>query len=594
MDYVEQVEKDATIERLSSLAREDQLRKHHDEENSQQDWPAWRQEARAEARPQEASELEAALRCMHGLGLRTLQLLEREASGRESANVAQFIRLSLPSRYFQQTVLPAAARAILLDTLTYKDIQLAHGDTMFKPSINRVKDVLGLTAQESLAEEGCARYGPDGVFAVLDIAASFADLQLTKTAAHITSSMGYAGIDAYADAKDACHSMTVKFARFVLTTAPSTDDLLAMLDNGRLTTFGISPVDFDKEQLRTELSKLPRTSTVAPDLPTELPLARSDWMNDDGTSRFKVTSIERPRTAGDAHEQHLTRQTSARRRQADRLLSVALPVAAALIAVWAAQSSLERLYAERPFTAWGALLVLVFFEAMLGWLFYKAVFAVIDFPAESFFHLARNLNYGTVLQGRRDPEFLNALRSVRPEAFTRSKNAGLGRLFAVFVDEGGILLLGPGRQPSIVAAFHWLHVRDVAAAKPSGKHSASAGSADPKVEFLLKTGGSDVPLRFPLERAKVAWTQRSFLEAKPMDATLSYLRGRLHLTTAMLGGSANSAKHEADALEYETRRRAPLQLASSNTIRSRRTDLARAFVFIALLYVAALFAVSLL
>ena len=164
---------------------------------------------------------------------------------------------------------PRSAHAIdasLLDLLMLRDVRLAHGSSMYHRCLDGVKDILGLGSEDSLAEHGVARYGARGIVSLLHISASLADLQFSQTSAHITPRMGYAGLDAYADALDDCHFMTAAFARWILKTDPSPAKVAALAANGRLAEYGISPAELDPEKLRAELAKVD-VAAVAGSLP---------------------------------------------------------------------------------------------------------------------------------------------------------------------------------------------------------------------------------------------------------------------------------------------------------------------------------------
>ncbi|HEX9226933.1 MAG TPA: hypothetical protein VF885_09835, partial [Arthrobacter sp.] len=194
-----------------------------------------------------------------------------------------------------------------------------------------------------------------------------------------------------------------------------------------------------------------------------------------------------------------------------------------------------------------------------------------------------------------------------PRLFSRSATAGLPRLFTVYFDKEGALLVGGTTQPSVVAAFHWLHVRKISAEPPARGRQAKRGRGQ-RVVLLVRQDGTDRDLTFPLERAKVAWTSRTFLEADPLKAALALVEGlrnlsslegpgisqqgmrtttpeteeRMHLLLrkdAVLEGT----DYEIEALEYERRQRPPVAPAASAFLRDRRTQIIRGVVVVALL-----------
>ncbi len=322
-----------------------------------------------------------------------------------------------------------------------------------------------------------------------------------------------------------------------------------------------------------------------------------------------------------------------RTRRGTRLLSVIVPLAAITISLWAGRAALEDLFAGPAVSAWVGLITLVLVEGLVGYLIALGLAAVLDLRAAAFFQIARELNRYTVLQGRRDEEFLRALRRLRPDAFVHSKKAGIPRLFTLFVDEDGVLLLGRGRRPKVIAAFHWLHVPEITTAYPDGGRRQGSGSTQQEVVFVIRQRGADVPLGFPLERAKVAWTERAFIEADPMKAAVTSLQGHRYVNAMRpadpefttedraTGGRATKNRatghrgveeaqerirllsrdadlggtdYERDAREYESRPRARLRLASASALRSRRIALARALVIMTLVCVAGPIVVPLL
>ncbi|MHA7262225.1 hypothetical protein ACX80W_03360 [Arthrobacter sp. TMN-37] len=295
----------------------------------------------------------------------------------------------------------------------------------------------------------------------MDVAACLATVQLSRTSAHITASMGYSGIDAYADALDACHFMSGRFARYLLRTRPRPEKLAAMAARGRLEAFGISPTDIDIDRLRTALAKLdgalPTLSsrysmegTVgerAPGSPSVVPRPK-----DEARLAFTVSrGPERPRAADEAHEHRLSRRGWATWMQERRIVLAAIGAAAAVFLCWCS----ARVVSHDLSTG------LVVLAGLMGVRGAFALSNLLNCRAEAFFRAASELGRYPVLQGRRDPQFLAALRRVRPDVFAGSRHAGLPRLVTVLAERNGILLLGRGPRPRIVAAFHWLHVPEI-------------------------------------------------------------------------------------------------------------------------------------
>ena len=584
------------------------------------------------------AELGAALEFLPQLSLRTLRALDQDLARPDSLATGGGQRRGQPGepgvarflvRACSQTrgpySSPRAAPAIdaaLLDLLMFRDVRLAHGSVMFDRCFTGVKDILGLGPEDSLAEHGVARYGARGVVSILNISVSLADLQLSKTSAHITPQMGYAGLDAYADAQDDCHSMTATFARWILQTDPSPAKVAALAANGRLPKYAISPAELDPEKLRAKLDKVD-VDAAASSLPdvdagrSETRRRRPDFSDlDDGAKgSFEVTIppyARNPATAGDAFEKHISRrEANLMIRRLRAVAWVACPLAAAAVYFWMAGPTAGELLGGRSGTRWTGLFAFVLTPALAGCLISMGISSWLDLRVSGFFLVARELTRYTVLQGRRDKEFLQALRVLRPGLFARSAKAGLPRLFTVCFDEEGALLLGSRTHPNVVAAFHWLHVRQIFAEAPVRGRKSSRGRGQ-RVVLLVRKDGKDVELKFPLERAKVAWTTRTFLEADPVEAALALLQGmrtlsslqgpstsqqgirkvtpeseeRMHLLLrrdAVLEGT----DYETEALEYERRSRPPLAPAASAFLRYRRRQITRGVVVIALLCAAA-------
>ncbi|RPF28922.1 hypothetical protein [Georgenia muralis] len=496
--------------------------------------------ARAGVVGHDPQDLHHALAFLDVLDLRTLTELERELDRPDSMvtrppgtapGLAAFLgrryAASIPaSRYHPSTSVPELA-ARLLDTLVFREIGLAHGTTMFGRAVARVKDALGLPPRDSLAATGFAEYGAPAVFLLLDVAASFATVQLTRTSAHITASMGYSGMDAYADALDACHFMTVPFARHLLRWRPAPDALVSTMRRGRLDGLGISPTDIDEDRLLTELAVLrvrlpelsaPYSSWHGPGAVRRRPRAGAG-PEDEVRRAFVVAPADGDaRTAGHAFQQRLTRRSwTVRARERRARLAVAAAAAAMALSSTPAWT-----------TAQAVSLGQVFLAGLVGAVGVLAWAALLADREEDFFRTAATLSRSTVLQGRRDAALVSALRLLRPDDLARNRDGGLGRTVTVALEREGVVVLGRGWQP--VARFHWLHVTRISAptvpappaATSSEPHPApSHGRTVHRVDFVIRRDGPDVAVSLPLERAKVAWTQRSFVETNPLKALVS-------------------------------------------------------------------------
>ena len=592
----------------------------------------------------QADSLQAALDFLPQLRLRTLRALEHFVSSPEGlaaavvlnrgrpdgVGVANFVvRFCSPPSFYGPRRTSASIDADLLDLVSFNRMRDAHGDTMLDKCLADVKRIFGLQPEDALADQGFAKYGVHGASRVLDIAVSVATLQLSKTAAHISPQLGYAGMDAFADAKDDCHCMSAAFARWILKKDPSPAKVAALAANGRLAKYGISPGDLDPEKLRAELTKLDVDALAGslPDIDAENsqagdagsgpsdshPGRRPDLSDlDDGAMGSFVVKIpltaRNPATIGDAYEKHITRRESDLIVRRLRAVSwVACPLAVVAISFWMAGPAVRELFGGAAGSAWKGLAAFVLAEALGGCLIAMGISSWLDLRVSGFFLVARELSRYTVLQGRRDEEFLQALRVLRPGLFDTSATAGLPWRFTVCFDKEGAMLVGGRTQPFVVASFHWLHVRQILAEPPVRGRPFKRGSGQ-RVVLLIRHGGTHVRLAFPLERAKVAWTTRTFLESDPVKAALALLQGmrdlssiegpgisrqgmrkmtpeieeRMHLLLrqdAVLEGT----DYENAALEYEARQRPALAPAASAFLRNRRLQINRGVVVVALL-----------
>jgi hypothetical protein len=571
----------AIVERISALARDDERQRL------------------AGTDEKLAADLDAALAFLPQLRLRALQALDRDLArpdslatcgalswGAGQPGTAKFlIRFcSPPGRHYGSPGSTAGIDAALVDLLLFRDVLLAHGSTMFFKCVAGVKEILGISKEESLAEDGAGKYGAPGVCAVLDTAASLAVLQLTKTSAHITAKMGYAGVDAYADAIDDCHFMTADFARWILRSGPLPERVAGLAGNGRLAKFGISPAELDPERLMAELSKLDSglQAEVLADWNREVPKTASAQtgngrrssladVDDGGKRSFEVSSLPVVSTSGDGFENHISRRRSnAAVRRLKALSWVACPLAVVAVSLWLARPLVGELLAGPPATAWKGLGTFVLAETLGGALLALGISSLLDLRASGFFLTARELSQFTVLQGRRTADFLAALRKLRPGLFDRSRTGKVPRLFSLCFSREGALLIGGGPQPGVVATFPWQSVREIVAEQPVRGRPHPGGHGQ-RVLLVVSHGGVDVQLAFPLERAKVAWTSRTFLEGNPVEAALALVQGMRTL----------SRIDPAVALWEPSQQ--PQAQTSSAELRGRRLQIARGLAVVALL-----------
>lgn len=506
-----------------------------------------------------ARDVEHALAFLGELDVRTLREIERELgrddslmtypTGGSTGSLATFLGRRFAasiatSRYTITTPVPRI-RAELLDTLVFREILRAHGGTMFARTVEAVKKALGLPEHGSLAETGFAQYGSANLFLLVDVASAFAVTQFKRTSVILDGVRGPEGMDLYADALDNCHFTTAAFARFLLKSQPSPEKLCKATARGRLDGFGVSPTDIDLERLTSELEKLrPRLPQLAApyaswgpkgDSGTRVPPLGED-QDDDARLAFKVLNRRKaPRAVGEVHEQRLIRRSPVVRLREHKTLLVAASVVVTVAwYLWLAQAT-----SEAPSLSLGLLAALFGFCASV--LFY----GLLDAREESFFLTAQGPTGYTVLQGRRDARFLEALRRIAPGSFAASRRGGLPRLFTVMLDREGVSFLGGGWHQRVPVAFHWVRTEDVVEPDNSRVDAASSGH---RVAFIVRIGEEKVELSFPLERARVIWAQRNFVENKPIKATLAMV-GSLRKSWAVPKPGAERGSGVSDVVE---------------------------------------------
>ncbi len=487
--------------------------------------------ARSEAghTPNHHQDVEMALAFLRELDVRTLRELEQnfaQAYSSPGDQSAPHLTAVLSRMYFSVhstrpfRVSPTLqdTKADLLDTLVFRDLRHAHGTIMYARSLRAVKKALGIGAHESLAAAGIAKYGSANVFLVLHVAHAFANAQLTRTSAHITPSMGYSGLDAYADALDACHFMTHGFAAYLMRSRPHPDVLASTAIRRRLEGFGISPTDIDQEQLRRELLKLEDrlpvlsasySSWEAEDAPATATPPTETIRDDEIRMSFAISERPgSPRTVDQAEAQRLYRKgwPFDVHKQKPQFMAV-WGAAAALLAVLSA-------WARGLQPSPDGVIVAAFIGATAA----LAVARVLDSRAGAFYSLAERLSRHTVLQGRRDQQFLVGLRRLRPEIFVKARSGNLTRLITIAADHNGIVVSGEGPRPRVLVAIHWLRIVSVTT---SSTPSPASRRSTHRIEFTVHHNGEDVVLTLPVERAKISWTQRSFVENSPLTALLT-------------------------------------------------------------------------
>lgn len=231
--------------------------------------------------------------------------------------------------------------------------------------------------------------------------------------------------------------------------------------------------------------------------------------------------------------------------------------------------------AQRPVTAFLVFASLVFVEGVCGYWIFRCAAALHDMRGVTFFQQARDLTNYTVIQGRRDRSFLKSLRQLRPAAFDQSASAGIPRHFSLFADKQGVMILGKGSRPRIVASFHWSHVSDTAP-DAVGHRIVLTVQQDETVQRdeTVRQDERTAPLAFEVTRAKVAWSELSYVQEKPLEAMLAMYNGMKVL--GRIETPAGSPADEAQAAEaYESRNPVPLFFAGTAGILERRLVLLR-------------------
>ena len=567
-------QRQAVVERLEAMVRDDPRRDDQD-----------------------PGKLAAALDMMRRLNPETQRLLESEllrssnlvaevsvpwvAAG-SKGGAAEFVtRYCSASGWLPNTTVGVdVVDARLHDTLALRSLRAAHKGSMYEHVVRRVRNIFGLADSESLVSVAGAKYGTANVFAVLDVALCIAGVQFRKTSRQITADMGRAGADAYADAQDACHYMTAALAEFIMAKSPTPERLAAMMAQGRLAKYGISPSDVDHEVLRSELMKTAgtypsnhRPPATVPKLPVP-----DECTVEDGHPCYEITRPPQPVTVGDAMESHLSRRRDVlRRKRTVQLLKIVLPIVAVAVSLWRGGQLLLEPGSWRPLPVLLSLLLVVLLPAVGGYWLAKVSGMLVEVDRNAFFVKARGINHYTVLEGKRDQAFLAALRQLRPKVFAAS-GGGVPRRFIAFADEQGLMILGQGERPKIVASFHWLHIADIVPDAPG--HG---------LRFHVKHHGLESRLAFEVSQAKVAWTAHSFLENQPLRAMSDSYNGMQVLFQVQANGRS-AAELEAEAAAYESRVLPPLYFAGMEYVNKARAAANKTLLIAAALAVGAPFA----
>lgn len=372
-----QREEDSIVERISALAREDHRQRQVSDEK-------------------QIVALDAALAFLRELRPRTLQALDRELARPDSLATAGVLALGFrggpgAAHFIRRYCSPPSGRplsprsagavdATLNDVLLFRNILMAHGETMFFPCLTRVKEILGFGPADSLAREGADNYGEGGVVLLLNAAHSIAELQLTKTSAHITPAMGYSGIDAWADAKDDCHFMTAEFAKWILRQEPRPKDIAGLVARGRLGTFRVSPSDLEPELLLAQLSKVDTDAEASalaswngikagPGRTGGRGLRRNSiqGLSNRGERSYDVQTLTGAKAAGDAFEAHIwLRQSKAAARRLKTLAWVTGPLGVPALALWLSWPMVQQVLSGFSLRAWTGVLTFLLAELLGG------------------------------------------------------------------------------------------------------------------------------------------------------------------------------------------------------------------------------------
>lgn len=264
------------------------------------------------------------------------------------------------------------------------------------------------------------------------------------------------------------------------------------------------------------------------------------------------------KTAGDAFEAHIwRRQSKHAARQLKTLCWLMASFGIPAFALWLSWPVVQQLLAGSSPKALTGVVTFLLAELLGGALLAMGAVSLIDIRTSGFFAMARAMSGMTVLQGRRTPEFLAALRVLRPDMFKGSRSGGVPKYFSMCFSMEGALLVGGGRVPEIAAVFPWDTVRAIA---PENPPTAGTKNSDSSQGVVLRVDhqGTEVRLAFPLERAKVAWTTRRYLEKKPIEAAVGIIQGLRSLSLAGVassfsGWSSQQAQSTAEQLGLRRR-----------------------------------------
>jgi hypothetical protein len=224
------------------------------------------------------SKLDSSLAFAWTLPLPVLRMLVEELhKGDKSASgpAELFMRLCPGPRSGVLSPSAAQIEADLIDQIIFRDIRVAHRTVIHGHALATVKQSLGLSREQSLATQMAPSYGLGHVFALVDIATSFGAVQLHHLLRLHPPDRGYSYLDDVDVSMDACVCMTATLASRILHETPTVDQIVAMMQNGGLGEWGITPSDLDEDEVHEHLLRL-RETYFSRELPEGLAPGRED------------------------------------------------------------------------------------------------------------------------------------------------------------------------------------------------------------------------------------------------------------------------------------------------------------------------------
>lgn len=209
--------------------------------------------------------LDAALERLAAMRVQTLRAIEQELARPDTMATAEYLNRGDPDGLgvgaWLISLSPggrmARSESSLRDGIAYRDLaRLHHG---FGRPYKAVRGFFRVLPSAPLCELPPEPHDQEAVAALLHVLCSIFEAQLTQTSTiYMKPNMGYSGMDAWADAQDACQFFSAAFATLVLAERPTADEIIALLDSGALERSGLEPTEsLDRDELRERLALLP-------------------------------------------------------------------------------------------------------------------------------------------------------------------------------------------------------------------------------------------------------------------------------------------------------------------------------------------------